>query len=337
MGSWKRVGENLVRHWGGTIYLRAKVAGKPIRQSLETSDLRVAKLKRDEKLENMRQKAITATSEVTTVGDALELVAKRTMSKNDLKAKTLRYYTQMFVTLRSTLPLKLAGSAWTAELAAAWWKDYSAKRSAQQANNGLQAVRKMGAMLVESGGARTNPAAKIKNRRIIRTKVTDMPSVDDMNRIVASTRERKLRCSKEAAQMIEFLAWSGLRIAELQTLRWEDVSDTWLTVTGGKIGTKNMEERRVPINSRLQAILARRRQPEAAGPLFSMASPRESLSGACERLGLRHMRVHDLRHWFASHSDFPTLGIPIKTYRDFAENPPPSTVSMNGNPDLNVL
>jgi site-specific recombinase XerC len=48
--------------------------------------------------------------------------------------------------------------------------------------------------------------------------------------------------------MIEFLAWSGLRIAELQSLRWEDVSETWLTVTGGEKGTKNMEERRVPIN-----------------------------------------------------------------------------------------
>ena len=37
MGVWKHVGENLVRHWGGTVYLRAKVSGKIIRQSMETS------------------------------------------------------------------------------------------------------------------------------------------------------------------------------------------------------------------------------------------------------------------------------------------------------------
>jgi hypothetical protein len=41
MGEWKQVGENLVKHWGGTIYLRAKVRGKVIRQSLETCSLRV--------------------------------------------------------------------------------------------------------------------------------------------------------------------------------------------------------------------------------------------------------------------------------------------------------
>lgn len=112
--------------------------------------------------------------------------------------------------------------------------------------------------------------------------------------------------------MIEFLAWSGLRIAELQALRWEDVDATWLTVTGGEKGTKNREERRVPINPRLRAILALRSHAGASGPLFAMSSPRESLKAVCARLGLRHMRVHDLRHWFASHCiqsgvDIPTI------------------------------
>jgi len=58
MGAWKHVGENLVRHWGGTVYLRAKVSGKIIRQSLETSDLRIAKLKRDDMLPKLRKASI---------------------------------------------------------------------------------------------------------------------------------------------------------------------------------------------------------------------------------------------------------------------------------------
>jgi hypothetical protein len=37
---WSNVGENPVRHPAGTIYLRAKVGGKKVRLSLDTSDLR---------------------------------------------------------------------------------------------------------------------------------------------------------------------------------------------------------------------------------------------------------------------------------------------------------
>ena len=47
---WKPVGENLVRHRGGSYYLRAKVAGKPIRVKLDAADLRIAKMQRDDKL-----------------------------------------------------------------------------------------------------------------------------------------------------------------------------------------------------------------------------------------------------------------------------------------------
>ena len=34
--------------------------------------------------------------------------------------------------------------------------------------------------------------------------------------------------------------------------------------------------------------------------MFTLASPRQALDGACRRLGLPHLRVHDLRHFFAS-------------------------------------
>jgi hypothetical protein len=39
MATWKKVGENLVRHSNESIYLQAKVAGKKIRRSLKTDDL----------------------------------------------------------------------------------------------------------------------------------------------------------------------------------------------------------------------------------------------------------------------------------------------------------
>jgi integrase len=49
-----------------------------------------------------------------------------------------------------------------------------------------------------------------------------------------------------------------------------------------------------------------------ADPVMLIKSPRIALSGACDRLGIDHMRVHDLRHIFATRCieggvDIPTL------------------------------
>lgn len=316
METWKQVGENLVRYQGGTIYLRAKVAGKVIRVSLETTDLRTAKRKRDLKIEQLRKEADLSSNphNLHTVGDALELVSGKTIGKHGLKAATTEYYQHLFTTLRATLPVSLAGSAWSAEQAASWWKGYREVQSSQLANTALRAVRKIGDAIVSAGLLQRNPTTELDTCRVARTTVTDLPSVKVLDGLIASVGSQKKRCSKEASQMIEFLAWSGMRINELRSLLWEDVGKQWLTITGGEIGTKNHEIRRVPLNPRLTAILRARRHPDAAGPVFSMVSPREALSAACTRLGVRHMRVHDLRHWFASRAiesgvDIPTVAL----------------------------
>jgi hypothetical protein len=90
MDTWKKAGENLVKHRGGGFYLRTKVAGKIIRCSPETSDLRVAKRKRDLKLEELRKAASREEqpSDIHTLGDALELVAAKITGQHGLKAKS---------------------------------------------------------------------------------------------------------------------------------------------------------------------------------------------------------------------------------------------------------
>jgi len=249
---------------------------------------------------------------VVTVGDALGLVVKRVGNQTGLKTSTLHYHQQIAASLRTTLPLAQPGAAWTTDAVGTWWKRYCDTRSAQRVNAALRMVRMVGEVLVESGLQRDNPCRKLRRGRLPKTRVHGLPSMETMDSMIASVRSQDKRCSEESADMIEFLAWSGMRIAELRELCWEDVGRDWLTVTGGETGTKNMEIRRVPLNGRLRAVLERRRWDGAAGPVFSLVSPRGALNGACERLGLGHMRVHDLRHWFASHAiergvDVPTV------------------------------
>lgn len=313
MGDWTQIGENLVRHVGGTIYLRAKVGGKVIRKSLETSDLRIAKLMRDETLESLRGAAGAPTKAPDTVGKALAIVRARMEAQTNLKPSSRRYYRYLFKALEETLPLSLHASRWTVDVAGEWWKRFSDGRSDDQSITGLRVVRKLGEVLIDAHMRRDNPAAKIKPaKRKNRDAERQLPTAVELDALIADVRAQKLRCSEEAANMIEFLAWSGLRINELRNVQWQHIGTEWVTITGGKDGTKNRTSRTIPINGRLRALLDRLQEPNSTGPLFYLANPRAALSGACKRAGIPHMRIHDLRHWFATHAiergvDIPTV------------------------------
>lgn len=299
---WTKVAENLVRHPAGTIYLRAKVAGEKVRVSLETTDLRQAKRKRDTMLETLRHAASLGSRNIETLGEALALEKELTLGKPKLKQATRDYYEHIFSKLAASLPDHKSAATWTLDEARKWWSAHCKDNPApQHANNALAIVRRMFRTVVERGIRRDDPTKGIKRLKVPQTRIDDLPTLEQMEALVASIRSQKLRCSEESADMVEFLMWSGLRISEAQALRWEDVNDPWITVTGGEKGTKNKEIRQIPLNSRLRATLARRSWESAHGPVFHILTPRLALEGACKRLGLRHLRVHDLRHWFTSH------------------------------------
>ena len=299
---WTRVGENLVRHPAGTIYLRAKIAGKKVRQSLETPDLRAAKRRRDMLLEDLRHAAALGSENIETLADALAIERETTLAKPKLKQRTRDYYAYLFDKIAASLPGHKRAAVWTPEDARKWWAAHCKDNPAPvHANNALAAVRRMMRTVVERGIRRDDPTKGIRRLKLEKTRIDDLPTAEQMDALLASIRSQKLRHSEESAQMVDFLAWSGLRISELQALRWKDVGDQWITVTGGTKGTKNREIRQVPINSRLRAILALRERADDSMPVFHILTPRMALENACERLGIRHMRIHDLRHWFASH------------------------------------
>jgi len=299
---WTKVGENLVRHPAGTIYLRAKVDGRKIRQSLGTADLRQAKRKRDAELEVLRHAVTLGGENIETLADALALEKDLTLGKPRLKQRTRDYYTYLFDKIAASLPGHKNPAAWTPEDARKWWAVHcKANPSPLHANNALAAMRRMMKLVIERGIRRDDPTKGIKRHKLVKTRIDDLPSLEQMEAMVASIRSQKLRHSEESSQMVEFLMWSGLRISELQTLRWEDVKEPWIAITGGKKGTKNAEIRQIPINGRLRAILDARGWDGAHGSIFKILTPRIALDAACIRTGTRHLRIHDLRHWFASH------------------------------------
>jgi integrase len=321
MATWKKVGEHLVRHSGGTIYLRARVSGKPIRVSLGTDDLRIAKIARDARLAAIREAAEASDAkQPRTIGDFLDLVESRAVLPH-LKPATIRNYRYTFSTLRSSMDVRRKGQGYTEAEASAWWRGYAKSGCRQKANLALTMAKRVGECLRESGLTAGNPFGRLK-RVALRKKEIKIPTDAELRAVIASIASQGLRCSVEASRMVAVLAYSGLRIGELQSVLWRDVTSQWLVVTGGVAGTKNGKVRRVPINPRLQSVLAEMGWDAVTGappdglsedsPLFTIVSPRGALRGACSRLKLGYIHPHMLRHCFASFAieqgvDIPTV------------------------------
>lgn len=314
MSDWQKVGENLQRHVGGTIYLRAKVKGKVIRVSLGTKDLRIAKLKRDSKLAVFRAEALVKNPQggnLRTIREALAVLRAEVLAQPHLKVPTRDYYTHIFKILGETLPVDYLGRTWTKGEAARWWQDIAGKHSPILANNILSMMRKLAALFIESGMRTDDPTRDLK-RVTVPENHFHIPSLEEVQAIVASVRSQGKARSAEAADFIEFLAMAGCRKGQLIALEWEHVGEEWITFQGGISGTKGAATRKFPLTRHLADLIARMRKPGATGKVFKIKDVRGALNGATERLGMPHVRIHDLRHAFSTYAvergvDVPTV------------------------------
>ncbi|MBK1884787.1 site-specific integrase [Luteolibacter pohnpeiensis] len=225
------------------------------------------------------------------------------------KKGTKTFYSQIFPLLRRSLPLDRRADDWTKDDARAWWAEFSATRNSSQCNICLHILRRTLQSIVEAGIRSDNPTAGLKRKRQAKPAVEDLPGIEILDQLLESMREKR---GKDAANKVEFLAWSGVRISELLAIDWSDISNNWLTVTGGEQGTKNHEIRRVPINNRLETLITKLRYEGASGKVFQGGPPRKALNLACDRIGIPRLRIHDLRHWFATYAiekgvDIPTV------------------------------
>jgi len=326
---WVRVGENLVRHRAGTIYLRAKVPGKkgPLRISLETGDLRIAKIARDARLEVLRAAATGALESgraaVRTLGEALAVVESRMVGQSHQKASSSKYNGEICGVLRETLPVDLQPKRWDEGEARLWWGKITKRFGHTRSNAALHMMRKVVAVAMAEGLLRSDPTAALKLVKG-KKKLREMPTRADLLRVIGDVSVPRKPTSAEAGLFVAFLAATGVRPEEARGMEWKNVLPKWLRITGGETGTKNREERLLPISKPLQEILHQLRalpprekpkpgvKPVPRVKLFSIQDPRASLKNACKRLGLPHLTLYDMRHYFITWAiesgvDIPTV------------------------------
>ena len=176
---------------------------------------------------------------------------------------------------------------------------------------------------VEHGLILANPAAHIKRRRIEQAQIT-VPTRDQFQTLVAAIRHSDGRPDSQAkakpgADLVELLAYSGMRLREATSLTWRDVDldRGVITVTGGEEGTKNHESRIIPMTDALRSLLLRLRAERPADAskddwVVPINDAKTTIRKTCKRLGYPQFTHHDFRHFFAttcieSGVDIPTI------------------------------
>jgi integrase len=307
----------------GVYYARVKTRGKLIRRSLDTNTWTTAKLKLVDFLKEQQNPQNLRTAPPLT--DALETYKGRLAGHTRLKPRSKEYRLLCIQKLTETWPefLRLTIADITPDLCIKWAAALRKKLSPQYYNNVTDTLRLILDVAidsyVESGGKEMrNPMRQVSRARVP-SREMKLPERDQFQKIVAAIRNGTSGWSSRAADLVEFLAYSGLRLnTEAQWVMWDDID--WqkgeVIVRGNpETRTKNWEIRRIPILPDMEPLLRRmafERNGGATGKVLEIDRCPESLARACKAAKASRLRHHDLRHLFATRCiesgvDIPTV------------------------------
>jgi integrase len=132
---------------------------------------------------------------------------------------------------------------------------------------------------------------------------------------VKSIAEAGARQSKDCADMVRLLAFSGVRLQEAIALRWEHVADATnrISIPGTK---SKSSDRTIPIFPQLGALFAEIRDRRGTEPgsasILAIKECKGALRAACHAVGTKPLTHHSLRHLFTTRAieagvDIPTV------------------------------
>ena len=145
---------------------------------------------------------------------------------------------------------------------------YQQRYAPSVVNNSIGTLRAVFDEAIGSGARFNNPAAGL-SRIKIRQKRLELPSRGEFLRFVEEIRNAGARQSKDCANLVRFLAYSGVRIGEAKFVTWADVNFArhQLHVKGDpETATKNGETRFVPMIPELEQLLTELRAERANEP-----------------------------------------------------------------------
>ena len=194
----------------------------------------------------------------------------------------------------------------------AWFDRYSGAAPGG-ANRALDTLRQILSHAAVHDHLETNPASGI--RRNPQRKFNRFLSRDEARRLHVEldrlVAERPARAAQ--ADIIRLLYYTGCRASEIRTLKWCEVGTDTLDLADSKTGP-----RKVYLNSEAQRIIKRQHRtgsdhvfPSPCDPTLPISESMGVWSTLRKRVGIEDVRLHDLRHNFASHAVLN--GVPLPT------------------------
>lgn len=192
------------------------------------------------------------------------------------------------------------------------WFDRYSRTAPAGANRTLDILRQLLNFAISCGHVERNPASLVKRNR--RPQMTRFLTREEIGRLYASLDAHRGRKSgAQQAEIIRLLLLTGCRKSEIVQLRWSEIDGDRLCLTDSKTGPRT-----VLLNLRARMILAR--QPKI-GSKYVFPDPRDIGRHRSDELSLwrkiRHkagipdVRLHDLRHTFASHAVMHQVPLPV--------------------------
>ena len=192
------------------------------------------------------------------------------------------------------------------------WFDRYSKTAPAGANRTLDVLRQIFNHAVACGYVRANPTRDV--RRNPRPKLTRFLSRTEIDNLHAALNAHRGRGSgKQQAEIIRLLLLTGCRKGEIVRLRWSEVCGEFLHLNNSKTGPRT-----VVLNAQAKAVLARQPRNGSAYVFSSVTDVSRSRSDELSlwrkvrrEAEIQDVRLHDLRHTFASHAVMQGVPLPV--------------------------
>ena len=181
------------------------------------------------------------------------------------------------------------------------------------ANMALGLLRQILKHAVACGHIAVDPTAGIRrNPRPIPTRFLSAEEIARLHGVLDGEAERD-GSRRSQADIIRLLLLTGCRKGEIVRLKWSEVGGDMLNLSDGKAGPRT-----VPLSGPARGIIACRRQIRGPWVFPSPLDPGRPLSPNLplrrlvrRKAGLEDVRLHDLRHTFASQAVLHGVPLPV--------------------------
>ena len=301
---FRKVGENLYRlGTAGGYYALLKRGGKQYRKSLKTTDKELAK----RRLGELREKVGRLSTDKGIRNITFAELSSRWLDiqKTKLKASSA---TRNNVCVKALSPF-FKGVAFK-NITRTHCENWLTKRgqgvsasSYKQERRILIAIFKYAISL---GIVLDNVPEEALPTRSISSKQVIIPSHEQFDLLAKTMRQADVR-GVHGANLVELLAYSGMRLNEAINLLWKDVDleRGCFTVTGGETGTKNHEIRNVPLFPAMKELLERIKgdlTPVPESRIIPINDAKTLMRNSGRKANLPIFTHHDMRHYFCSNA-----------------------------------